>query len=261
MLPGAVALLLSLGFTAFLRLRGTAPYEREFPTRTRRTIAFVLWVVVLAFAVFLPVSSTAPQSPLSLEVEAFPLLFSGHAVLSLFLLCWWRLSSPIGLSRFLHLEWTPGLLSGRLMLGLLGGVAGWGITILATSVVASAWFSATQSAPRMDVPEVILWMAELPATQKAAIVVVAMTVEEAFFRAFLQPRLGLLLSSMCFAASHFSYGLPFLVVGVFVVSLFLGWLFQRSQHLLPSIVAHGLFDAVQLFIVLPWAAAQRVPLL
>ncbi|GBD26296.1 hypothetical protein HRbin30_01628 [bacterium HR30] len=252
--PGLTAVLLSLAFAGILSARGVVPYKTEFRTPWRRAAAFALWVVVLAFVVFLPVSSTGADGPPRLDEGSFALLFVGHAALCLFLLLWWALRGDIALSRFLYLEGHPALLARRLMIGVAAGLSGWALTLTVTAIVASIWFQGTRSLPEVDVPEVVLWMVELPAIQKSALILVAMTVEEAFFRAFLQPRLGLLLSSVCFGLSHFSYGLPFLVVGVFVVSLFLGWLFQRTQHLLPSIVAHGVFDAVQLFLVLPWAA-------
>ena len=81
---------------------------------------------------------------------------------------------------------------------------------------------------------------------------IRLAVEEAFFRGFLQPRFGLVVSSILFALSHFNYGLPFLIVGVFTISLVIGLTLTRSGDLLPCIIAHGIFDSVQLFIVLPW---------
>ena len=98
----------------------------------------------------------------------------------------------------------------------------------------------------------MVWLTELPLAYKLAIVVAAMTVEEAFFRGFLQPRFGLVVSSGLFALSHFNYGLPFLIIGVFTISLVIGLTLARTGDLLPCIIAHGIFDSVQLFIVLPW---------
>jgi len=80
-----------------------------------------------------------------------------------------------------------------------------------------------------------------------------MTVEEGFFRGFLQPRVGLLVSSVLFAFAHFSYGLPSLAIGVFTISLLIGYTFDRTRSLVPCIVVHGVFDAIQLLVVLPWA--------
>src|SRR5206468_6808878 len=103
-----------------------------------------------------------------------------------------------------------------------------------------------------EAPPIMIWLAGLPLTYKLIIIAAAMTVEEAFFRGFLQPRVGLVASSILFALSHFSYGLPFMIVGVFTISLVIGGTLARTGDLLPCIVAHGIFDGVQLLIVLPW---------
>ena len=66
-------------------------------------------------------------------------------------------------------------------------------------------------------------------------------------------RIGLVVSSILFAMSHFSYGLPSMIVGVFTISLIIGRTFARSGDLLPCIIAHGVFDAVQLLVILPLA--------
>jgi hypothetical protein len=44
-----------------------------------------------------------------------------------------------------------------------------------------------------------------------------------------------------------------MIVGVFTISLVIGRTLARSGDLLPCIIAHGVFDSVQLFIVLPLA--------
>jgi hypothetical protein len=49
------------------------------------------------------------------------------------------------------------------------------------------------------VPEIMIWVATLPVWQKLIIIFVAMTVEEGFFRAFLQSRFGWIPSSLLFA--------------------------------------------------------------
>jgi hypothetical protein len=111
---------------------------------------------------------------------------------------------------------------------------------------------ASGSSP-LDVPAVLLWLAGLPAWRKLIVVAMAMTVEEAFFRAYLQTRIGWVPSSVLFALSHGGYGLPNLTASVFVVSLAIGWAFRRRDNLLPCIVAHGIFDGVQLFVIMPLA--------
>lgn len=252
----AHAYLLSLTLVTLLSLLGFAPYRDEFRSWPRRLAALGLWLSILAVVVCFPLASGGRHELDEPVAPALPALFVGHALMSAFLLAWWALRGDQRFLDFLHLRWTPELLRSRLLLGVFAGLAGWVITIAATGVVAGLWVETSGALPPTQVPPVLAWIANLSFGQKAAIVFVAMTVEEAFFRGFLQPRLGLLGASVCFALSHFNYGLPFLVVGVFVVSLFLGWLFQRTGHLLPCIVAHGVFDAVQLFLVLPWAVRQ-----
>jgi membrane protease YdiL (CAAX protease family) len=78
-------------------------------------------------------------------------------------------------------------------------------------------------------------------------------VEEWFFRGFLQRRIGLILSSTLFALAHAGYGLPFMVISVLTISLLIGRALQRRGRLLPCIVAHGVFDAIQLLVIMPLA--------
>ncbi|MCX8072968.1 MAG: CPBP family intramembrane metalloprotease [Candidatus Binatia bacterium] len=254
---GLGALLASLAFVLLLRLKGIAPYETEFSSRLRQAAAFCLWVSVLALVVFWPVFSFQEHDISLIDHGAFPLLFLNHFVLALFLLLWWgfrrdETRSFETLAAFLFLRWDRSLLRTRVLVGLFGGFVAWVATLAAVGVFAGIWLETTKTPPP-EVPEVFVWIVGLSYSQKAAIILIAMTIEEAFFRAFLQPRLGLLMSSLCFALSHFSYGLPLAVFGVFVVSLLFGLLFRWAKHLLPSIMAHGVFDAVQLFLVLPWA--------
>jgi membrane protease YdiL (CAAX protease family) len=39
-----------------------------------------------------------------------------------------------------------------------------------------------------------------------------------------------------------------------VISLVIGWVFHRTGRLLPCIVVHGVFDSIQLLVVIPLAA-------
>ena len=49
------------------------------------------------------------------------------------------------------------------------------------------------------------------------------------------------------------YGLPLMLVSVFIISLLIGWTMRQTGRLLPCIVAHGVFDAIQLLIIIPLA--------
>jgi membrane protease YdiL (CAAX protease family) len=91
----------------------------------------------------------------------------------------------------------------------------------------------------------------MPLWKRGIVVLSAMTVEEAFFRGWLQKRFGLIVSTILFALAHVGLGQPFLLIGVSVISLVIGTVFYRTKNLIPGVIAHGIFDAVQLFVVIP----------
>ncbi|MBI3783612.1 MAG: CPBP family intramembrane metalloprotease [Deltaproteobacteria bacterium] len=246
-----VALLLSLSCVAALAAFGVAPYRDEFAGRVRRGAAALLLIAILAVTVFLPLATFEGGDVLEPDTIWFPMVFAGHLLLVLFLAAWWRLRGDISLRRFLHL--LPSNLTAKFAQGAAAGLIGWAAAVTITGAAASALAYGSAAAEPAGLPPIMVWMAELPLLHKLAIICAAMTVEEAFFRGFLQPRVGLILSSLLFACSHFSYGLPFMIVGVLVISIVLGTTFKRTGDLLPCIVAHGVFDAVQLLIVLPLA--------
>jgi membrane protease YdiL (CAAX protease family) len=93
----------------------------------------------------------------------------------------------------------------------------------------------------------------LPVWTRILVSLSAGVVEESFFRGFLQPRIGIALSTACFALAHLSYGEPFLLVGVTLLSLIYAFLVKWRQNLWPAMAAHALFDGVQLLIVVPAA--------
>ena len=247
-----LSLLLALLCVAALAFAGRRPYVEEFGGRVRQTIAAFLFVGILALTVFYPVTSFAKAEEIDPALIWFPSLLVGHYVIAGFLLLLWGLRRDISFAAFLHLfrgRWRE-----KIRQGVAAGCGGWVVTVLVTGAAAGLFtmIGHDLSAPA-EVPAIMVWLAELPIFYKLIIVGVAMTVEEAFFRGFLQPRLGLVVSSILFALSHFSYGLPFMVVGVFTISLIIGRTLERTGDLLPCIVAHGIFDGVQLLVVLPWA--------
>jgi hypothetical protein len=54
-------------------------------------------------------------------------------------------------------------------------------------------------------------------------------VEEIFFRGFLQPRVGIALSTAFFVLAHVSYGQPLMLVGIALLSLIFGFLVRWRQ--------------------------------
>jgi membrane protease YdiL (CAAX protease family) len=84
-------------------------------------------------------------------------------------------------------------------------------------------------------------------------VVSAMIVEELFFRSFLQTRVGPLAATLMFTAAHGVYGQPLMLAGILVISAVLSAAFVLYGNVLPCIVAHGTFDAIQMFVLIPLA--------
>jgi membrane protease YdiL (CAAX protease family) len=246
-----LAVLLSLLCVGALALSGRRPYVDEFHRRWRQTFAAFLLIGILTVAVFFPVTLFGEAGEIDVALLWFPTLFIGHFLLTTFLLAWWWLRRDIRLGAFLHL--SSSRMWEKVRRGLAVGCAGWLVTVMVTGIAAGATAATGNVSAPGDAPPIVVWLVELPFLYRLLIVIVAMTVEEAFFRGFLQPRVGLLVSSVMFALSHFSYGLPFMIVGVFTISLVIGRTFERSGDLLPCIIAHGVFDAVQLLVVLPWA--------
>ena len=108
----------------------------------------------------------------------------------------------------------------------------------------------------------ILWLVSQPLGIRLAIVVSAMVVEELFFRSFLQTRVGPLAATLMFTAAHGVYGQPLVLVGILVISTVLSATFVLYGNVLPCIVAHGVFDAIQMFVLIPltlkgWGRADR----
>ena len=47
-----------------------------------------------------------------------------------------------------------------------------------------------------------------------------------------------------------------MLVGIFTFSVFLGFLFRVRNDVVPCMIAHAVFDAIQLFLILPLAVAR-----
>ncbi|MEJ9230914.1 CPBP family intramembrane metalloprotease [Peribacillus butanolivorans] len=93
------------------------------------------------------------------------------------------------------------------------------------------------------------------------IFVVALVVaisEELLFRGVLQTHLGLLWTSIIFAAVHYRYLFNwFLFLNVLVLSFFIGFLFEWTNNLLVTIMAHFLIDFI-LGVLIRRKKAKRV---
>lgn len=142
----------------------------------------------------------------------------------------------------------------ELGLGLLLGVGAWGLVLTAVVLIAMLVVAlGGEKAIPQQPPQLIPFMAALPIGVRLLVSLSAGVVEETFFRGFLQPRIGIALSTVLFALAHASYGQPFLLVGVTLLSVLYGLIVKWRQNIWPAIAAHVLFDAVQLLVMIPMA--------
>lgn len=146
---------------------------------------------------------------------------------------------------------TPNL-TRELAVGAVAGFGAWlivlcGVVLFAIALAALSGEELLPQAP----PAVIPWLAAQPILLRLAIAASAGVVEETFFRGFLQPRIGIALSTLFFAMAHLSYDQPIMLVGVTLLSLLYGLLTRWRQTIWPAIVAHFMFDAIQLLVVIP----------
>jgi len=192
-------------------------------------------------------------------------LFELHALLLVALAFWLLLGfagEPLGglglgrvFARQLGLATARPAKEAGLGLGL--GLLVWPLLVLCMLVVMGllSAFGAENLLPKQPAP-LIVWIAGLPAGLKVGLALSAGVVEELFFRGFLQPRVGIGVSTLLFVLAHLSYDQPFLLVGVSILSLVFAALVWWRQNVWPAIAAHFLFDAVQLLILIPWLLHQ-----
>jgi len=249
--PLQIAALLTIGCLALCAVSGRLAFlASDFASPWRRLLAALALAAILTVVVFYPLAGGLAGAEESAALPRFPALFLGHILLLLFLAGWWWLQRWPSPRTFLALALDH--VPEDLRYGVWLGLGGWGITILVT-MAAVMITPAGVAEPPHEVPEVIAWLVGLSLPRRLLIIFVAMTVEELFFRGFLQPRIGLAWSSLLFALAHANYGLPFMMVSVLTISLLIGYALRRRGRLLPCIVAHGVFDAIQLLLILPWA--------
>jgi membrane protease YdiL (CAAX protease family) len=224
-----------------------------FPGGRRRAAALVALGVTLAATTVLPALSLGrPIDPAHLSLGSILAL---QQLLALFLLAWWLLSGRPPVGEFLALA-TPD--PGRqVRLGVVVGLAGWGLTVVAGLVVLGLlrFVGLEETRP---IPPLVRWLASQPFPSRLALVVVAMTVEEVFFRSFLQRRIGAAAASILFLVSHGGYGDPLFFVGLLAITAVLAVTFEKTGSVVASMVAHGVFDAVQLLLILP-SAVRLIP--
>lgn len=227
--------------------RGLFARDR-FPSPARKRVALGLLVLVLWATVLLP--AVAGSSPIDTGRLSFLSVFAGQALLAGFLLSWWLLAGRPPLLDFLALRSRNP--AGEAGAGVCLGLIGWALTLVVALTVAVLVALLGTRLPQ-GVPPLVRWIAALPGWQRLLIVLSAMTVEELHFRAFLQRRIGAVSASILFLLAHGGYGEPFFLVGLVAITALLSAAFAKTGSAIAPILAHGTFDAVQLFIFLPLA--------
>ncbi len=256
MVPYALSVLLVTlvwGAIVYLNERhGLLRAVDRFPSAGAKYFAYV-WLLLLMVVLALLVTGSALTPVTSKQLGGMPFysLFALHAILIVFLIGWWAASGVPPVKEFLNIRHERP--AEVMAIGVAVGVGGWVVTIVMALMVALLLKATGVLDKPPDPPAMIGWMAALPIWKKALIVFSAMTVEEAFFRSFLQKRIGLIASTILFALAHFTYGNPLLLIGVTVISLVISFTFYRTKNVVPGVIAHGVFDAIQLFVIVPFA--------
>jgi len=222
----------------------------HFSSPVMKALAYI-WLALLMFGLAILITGASYRIPTAQELARVPFysLFSLHAILFVFLLGWWLLTRRPPIREFLNISKSG---NGEAVLtGFAVGVGGW-IFTLSVALMIGLILVASGLIPKNPHPSPMIgWMVALPLWKKGVIVLSAMTIEEAFFRGWLQKRIGVIASTVLFALAHSGLGQPLLLIGVSVISLVIGFTFYRTKNLIPGIIAHGIFDAVQLFVVIP----------
>ncbi len=253
------ALLLAAGcagiLISFVRARSRAIFlEDGFVQPGRRNVAVFLLAAVLLLTVAIPFAGGLAGAEPATKDFTLVSLFAVHLILILFLTSYYALSGRRSLPQFLRL--TSARPAADLGAGFLIGFAGWLLTIVVLLIVIGLWYVLRRHGAPTPVGEVsptIVWLVAQPLAVRILIVLSAMVVEELFFRSFLQPRVGALAATLMFTAAHGAYGQPLVLVGILVISTVLSATFALYGNVLPCIIAHGVFDSIQMFVLIPLA--------
>lgn len=224
----------------------------RFPNAGAKWFAYLwLGLFMIGLAYLVASAATKPATSKDLAHTPFYSLFALHAVLVIFLVGWWLASGMPRLRDYLNIRHEAPAEAAAI--GMSVGLGGWLFTLAMAAIVALILRAVGLMNENPQPPAMIGWMAALPLWKKALIVLSAATVEEAFFRSWLQKRVGLIASTLLFALAHFTYAQPLLLIGVTIISLVIGATFWRTKNVVPGMIAHGVFDAIQLFVIVPIA--------
>ena len=259
--PVLLALAAVAAIDRLTRLRGLRPPGfdparfGEAPAALRRGLAMAALAGVLWLGVFGPLGTIGTDVQPDFSQMHAGQLFLLHGLFAAALAVWYVLGfagTGGSWTRQLGLKVSRPL--PELGIGAAAGIGGWlmvlGVMVALGSLI---WALGGEELLPDQPPALIPWLAGLPVAMRLAVSVSAGVVEEAFFRGFLQPRVGITMSTALFVLAHASYEQPLMLVGVTLLSLLFALLVRWRQSIWAAVVAHTVFDAVQLLIVVPTA--------
>lgn len=125
------------------------------------------------------------------------------------------------------------------------------ILIAATLFILLIETLALSAANANDTSKVAATINTFPLVALIVAVTIGPIAEEIFFRGFLQPRFGVILTAVMFGALHFGYGSIGEVIGAFTIGLLFGWWVKyKNASLWPVILAHALYNLLAITIAL-----------
>ncbi len=270
-----VAVMAAWAAVSVLILRAMGLLRRGSLARARRDVSHLSWMEWLGLAVGLHVVSlmgaaAAVQLGLSTgglatdDAVAQGLVWMlGHYVVGLGVVVGVRVwdAKPFAAAGF-------SIRRRDILIGLLGLAAVWPLILLTTMAGAalSTWLSG--EAPNRLAHETLRTILDDPGSPIAwlliaGVVIGAPILEEVMYRGLLQtafvrflrkPVLAILATSVLFAGQHVGSADPHAIAGLFVFSIALGFAFERSGRLGPSIVMHAGFNAANVILALFVAA-------
>jgi len=82
------------------------------------------------------------------------------------------------------------------------------------------------------------------------LLVILVFVEEFFFRSFLVPKIGIILSTIFFTILHTGYGSIAELIGVFFLGLILAYWFKRNKSIFQNYIGHLLYNLLAILLYL-----------
>ena len=259
--PVLLALAAVVAIDRLTRRRGLEPpgFDPELSGETaaplRRGVTMAIVAAVLWLGVFGPLGTIGTEIQPDFSQMHAAQLFLLHGLFAATLAVWYVLGfGGTGGSWTAQLGFRVRRALPELGIGAAAGIGGWlmvlGVMVSLGSII---WALGGEELLPDRPPALIPWLAGLPVVMRLAVSMSAGLVEEAFFRGYLQPRVGITMSTAMFVLAHASYEQPLMLVGVTLLSLLFALLVKWRQNIWAAVVAHAVFDAVQLLIVVPTA--------